>query len=116
MMPWEDPAYSDREITDLDTARLALRGAVASLRSLQDINISLKAELQDMMAREKAWKQRIIEMETHLGELQAKWNSTQHTQDEYRKEYALQIRSEVALEEQAKWQGQLEEIQATLQE
>src|SRR5262249_27669817 len=116
MMPWEDPSYSDREITDIDTARLAMRGAVASLRSLQDININLKAELQDMLAKEKAWKQHVAEMEGHLTELQARWNATQRTYDEYRKEFATQIRSEVAIEEQEKWEGRLLEIQNTLQE
>src|SRR5262245_57396266 len=116
MMPWENPSYSDSEINDLDTARLALRGAVASLRSLQDINTTLKAELQDMMTREKAWKQRLAEMETHLSELQAKWSASQNTFEEYRQEFSSQIRSAVALEEQQKWETQLKEIQATLSE
>src|SRR5688572_21349594 len=115
MMPWEQPAPDEAQITDLETARLALRGAVSSLRTLQDINSNLKAELQELQSRERGWKGRVAEMETRLAELNAKWQQAQRTQDQYRAQYAEQIRSEVALEEQIKWQGQLEQIQQTLE-
>ena len=76
MSLWEDQSFNEGEITDLDTARLALRGAIASLRSLQDINLTQKAELQELIVREKGWKQRIAEMEARLAELHGKWQSS----------------------------------------
>src|SRR5437879_3935535 len=116
MTPWEDPSYSDRELTDIDTAHLALRRAPSSLRSLQDVNTNLKVDLQDFSAREKVGRQRVAEAETHIAELQAKWQASQRTQDEYREEFASQIRSQVAVEEQEKWETRLQDIQSTLQE
>ncbi len=42
-MSEEQPSYNDPQISDVDTARLALRGAVSTLHTLQDLVASLKA-------------------------------------------------------------------------
>ena len=114
MGAFENPSPEHQDVNELEAAQLALRGAVASLRSLQDVHANLKAELQDMMGRERAWKQRAAELENHVIDLQAKWKAAQRTQEDYREQYAAHIRSEVALEEQTKWQAQFDELQKTL--
>jgi signal transduction histidine kinase len=43
----------EREINDLDTARLALHGLLAQNRSIQELNERLKGEIQDALHREK---------------------------------------------------------------
>jgi hypothetical protein len=102
-------------INDLESAQLALRGAVASVRSLQDVNLRQKEQLEELSRREKIWKQRIVDLEAQSAELQAQWKSAQRTQEEYTQQYANQIRSEVALEEQEKWQRQLTALNKTLE-
>ena len=55
-----------QDVTDLDTARLALRGALESLRSLQEVDHRLKGEIQDYANRTKMLEQRLIALQTEL--------------------------------------------------
>ena len=48
-----------RELTNIDAARLAIRGALATIRDLQEQNARFKGELQDAGAQRKALDARI---------------------------------------------------------
>src|ERR1700733_3718467 len=108
--------FNDKEISDLDTARLALRGAVSTLRTMQDLVANLKADNQELNVREKAWKARVETMEQRLSEIHAKWQESQTLIQDYKHEIAAQLRSEISVEEQEKWKAQIEQVQGTLQE
>ena len=112
----EEKPFNEQDISDVDTARLALRGAVSTLRTLQDLVANLKAENQEVTVREKAWKARVETMEERLGEIHAKWQESQKLIQDYKHEIAGQLRTEIAVEEQEKWKSQIEKVQATLQE
>ena len=115
-MSEEQQPYNEKEISDIDTARLALRGAVSTLRTLQDLVSNLKAENQELSVREKAWKTRVETMEQRLSEIHAKWQESQTLIQDYKHEIAAQLRSEISVEEQQKWKSQIEQVQGTLQE
>ena len=68
MDPLENNPGQEREVTDLDTARLALRGALQSVHNLQDLNSRLKGEIQDYLHREKAINERMIRLQQELNE------------------------------------------------
>ncbi|KAJ8136676.1 hypothetical protein OY671_010112, partial [Metschnikowia pulcherrima] len=73
---WDDRAL--REINSSDAARLAIRGALATIRDLQDQNASLKGQVQDDGAKRKALEARVGEMDARLAEWQEqaqKWES-----------------------------------------
>src|SRR5256885_3529427 len=109
----EEPPFNEQEVSDLDTARLALRGAVSTLRTMQDLIANLKSENQELTVREKAWKARVETMEQRLSEIHGKWQESQKLIQDYRQEIATQVRNEIALEEQEKWRGPIEQIQRT---
>jgi signal transduction histidine kinase len=112
----EELPFNEQEVSDLDTARLALRGAVSTLRTMQDLIANLKAENQELTVREKAWKARVETMEQRLAEIHAKWQESQKLIQDYRQEIAVQLRHEIAVEEQEKWRSQIEQVQRTLLE
>src|SRR5579863_3689777 len=112
----EEKPFNEQEISDVDTARLALRGAVSTLRTLQDLVANLKAENQELSVREKAWKARVETMEQRLSEIHAKWQESQTLLQDYKQEIAVQMRSEIAVEEQEKWKSEIDRVQNTLQE
>ncbi len=112
----EDPSSYEQDVSDLDTARLALRGAVASLRNLQDLMTTLKAENQELVVREKAWKARVETMEMRLTEIHARWQQSQTLMQDYKQEISSQLRQSIAVEEQEKWQAQMVQVQTLLQE
>src|SRR4051794_14333267 len=109
--PEDEKPNPDAPINDLDTARLALRGAISTLRTLQDLVSNLKAENQELGSREKAWKARVETMEQRLAEIHAKWQESQRLIQDYKSEISSSLRSEIAVEEQAKWKAQIEKIQ-----
>src|SRR5882672_10858594 len=97
--PFNRDDREPQDVTDIDTARLALRGAVESLRSLQEVNQRLKAEIQDYANRNKMLDQRLIALQTDLNVVNGKLDR----QDEIyaQKEDAMRrsIRQDVTLEE-----------------
>jgi len=117
MSVWDDqPApEQDKEITDLETARLALRGALQSSRNLQDLNGRLKGELQDYLHREKALNERLIRLQTDLNEAYARLDQEiakvrdmdQHTRE--------QLRQEIVAEQNHKWQGEIDALRQSVQ-
>ena len=68
MTDWDEEAL--REINNLDAARLAIRGALATIRDLQDQNAKLKRDsesaLQDESSRRKALEARVKELASQL--------------------------------------------------
>ncbi len=112
----DETPFNEQEVSDIDTARLALRGAVSTLRTMQDLVANLKAENQELTVREKAWKARVETMEQRLAEIHAKWQQSQQLIQDYRQEIVTQMRNEIAIEEQEKWRGQIEQVQRTLLE
>ena len=64
MNPWDEEAY--REINDLDAARLAIRGALATIRDLQDLNATIKGNLQESASKEKLNLQQISQLTKQL--------------------------------------------------
>src|SRR5690349_9205746 len=103
------------DLSDLDTARLALRGALESLRSLQGINERLRGDIQEYANRNKLLDQRMIELQTQLSATQTKLD---HEEDNFKhREEALRrsIRQEVAIEENQRWQAEFASLRQTLE-
>jgi hypothetical protein len=63
MERWEDGSFDERQVSDLDTARLALRWSLGRIRELQDSITRLKGDLQEKAGREKALEIRVAELE-----------------------------------------------------
>src|SRR5476649_2908558 len=112
----DEKPFNEQEISDIDTARLALRGAVSTLRTMQDLVANLKAENQELGVREKAWKARVETMEQRLSEIHAKWQESQSLLQDYKQEIASSLRSEIAVEEQQRWKAEIDKVQNTLLE
>ncbi len=64
MNKWDEEAF--REVNDLDAARLALRGALATIRDLQDLSSRLKSENQDEAAKLKHADARVAELAAQI--------------------------------------------------
>src|SRR5258708_1571489 len=109
----DEKPFNEQEISDIDTARLALRGAVSTLRTMQDLVANLKTENQELTVREKAWKARVETMEQRLAEIHSKWQESQKLIQDYKQEIASQLRNEIAVEEHEKSRGQIEQVQRT---
>ena len=63
-----DPLDEDslRSVNDMDAARLALRGALATIRDLQDANVRLKGNLQEAVSKEKLAATQNVELRRSL--------------------------------------------------
>src|SRR4051812_21065414 len=104
-----------QELTDVDTARLALRGAVESLRSLQEVNLRLKGEIQDYANRNKLLDQRLITLQTELNAVNAKLGKQDETYDKREEGMRRSIRQEVALEENQRWQAEFATLRQSVE-
>ena len=62
MNPWDEQAF--KEINDLDAARLALRGALATIRDLQDLNLRVKGQVQDEQSKVKQVEAAVLELKS----------------------------------------------------
>src|SRR5258708_3233641 len=103
-----------QDVSDIDTARLALRGAVESLRSLQEVNQRLKGEIQEYANRNKLLDQRLITLQTDLNVVNAKLDRQDEIYDKKEKELRRLIRQEVALEENQRWQAEMASLRQTI--
>jgi chromosome segregation ATPase len=72
MNQWSDLPPEGQEVSDLQTARLALRGALEAVRSLQDSNATLKGDVQELRNKNKFLDQRILDLQTELASANAK--------------------------------------------
>ncbi len=103
MEEWDDRAL--REINSLDAARLAIRGALATIRDLQDQNGNLKGQVQDDSAKRKALESRIGEMDNRLASWQEqakKWEREAGEREQMMQRWKTEARMEVRAEERAR--------------
>ncbi|MEQ1920258.1 MAG: hypothetical protein ABL955_13780, partial [Elusimicrobiota bacterium] len=100
---WDDRAL--REINSLDAARLAIRGALATIRDLQDQNALLKGNLQDEGAKRKTLETRLADMDARLAEWQEqakKWELEAAQREQLMQRWKTEARMEVRAEERAR--------------
>ncbi len=103
MEPWDEQAL--REINNLDAARLAIRGALSTIRGLQDANTALKGQLQDETSRRKHFETRLTELETQLGQWQKRgegWETERVQFESKMDSWKHEVRMEVRAEEKAR--------------
>jgi signal transduction histidine kinase/chromosome segregation ATPase len=113
--PYEHESHSPQELTDVETARLALRGAVESLRSLQEVNQRLKGEIQDYTNRNKMLDQRLIALQTDLNVTHAKLDKQDQVFEKKEAELRRHIRQEVAIEENERWQAEMASLRQSVE-
>src|SRR4051794_14245011 len=113
--PYDRGGRESQDVTDIDTARLALRGAVESLRSLQEVNQRLKGEIQDYANRNKMLDQRLIALQTDLNVTNAKLDRQDQIFEKKEQELRKHIRQEVTLEENQRWQAEMATLRQTLE-
>jgi len=100
---WDDRAL--REINNLDAARLAIRGALATIRDLQDQNSAMKGQSQDEGAKRKALESRLAEMDGRLADWQEqaqKWERETAQREKTMQHWKAEARAEVRAEERAR--------------
>ena len=113
MSDWDEEAL--REINSLDSARLAIRGALATIRNLQEQNARAKAEAQSQDAARRL-------LESHLSDLTAqvqRWQDQAKVweeQDRARQAQEESWRNSVKLEIRAEEKTRLQQAQAALEE
>lgn len=117
MNQWDEEAL--REINNLDAARLAIRGALATIRDLQDQNLKLKedseAALQDETSRRKTLESKVKEQASQLeawSEQGKAWEEEQKKRASDESRWKSAIRVQVRAEERAR----LESAQRGLEE
>src|SRR3989339_1919562 len=112
MNQWDEEAL--REINSLDAARLAIRGALATIRDLQDVNAQAKADVQDEAAKRKL-------VETKVAELAEQINGWHKQAGEWEKERAERAAGEarwrdaVRLEVRAEERARIEESRSLME-
>src|SRR3989338_5402479 len=96
---WEEEAL--RKINNLEAARLAIRGALATIRNLQDQNAGLKAQIQDQAGRHKTAENKISELTAQVDSWRQqakKWEDEQKRraaeEAQFRNNLRMQVRSE----------------------
>ena len=100
MEQWDEQAF--REINDIDAARLAIRGALATIRDLQDANALLKGQIQDETAKRR-------HLETRLGEVDERLLAWQKQSDEWAQERSDRDRRMEAWKSEARQEVRAEE-------
>jgi hypothetical protein len=103
MDQWDEKAL--REINDLDAARLAIRGALSTIRDLQDANVSLKGSFQDEQAKRKHLEAQVVELNERLAQWQERadaWDKDRAERDRSLEEAKKQARLDVRGEERAR--------------
>ncbi len=115
--PMPEPYHGrgPEDVSDIDTARLALRGAVESLRSLQEVNQRLKGEIQEYANRNKLLDQRMIAIQTDLNVANAKLARQDEIFERKEQELRRHIRQEVTLEENGRWQAEMASLRQTIE-
>jgi len=111
----EEQPDREKEVADLDTARMALRGALQSVRSLQDLNGKLKGELQDFLHREKALNERLIRLQTELNDSYTRLDKETSEERERINGIRETLRLEITNEQNHKWQSEIEALRQSVQ-
>jgi hypothetical protein len=124
MNQWDEEALS--EINSLEAARLAIRGALSTIRNLQDINIQAKAEVQNEAAKRQSAEAQVAELNGQLDRWRAQaeaWEKEgqQRAQGEqrWREAARLEARAEertLIEENRARMETELARLHAELQQ
>ncbi|MBI3554412.1 MAG: hypothetical protein HY077_18095 [Elusimicrobia bacterium] len=123
MPDWDEEAL--KEINSLDAARLAIRGALSTIRGLQEQSANLKAEVQDEASRRKLVESRMADLNAQLERWREQgkaWEESEKRRacDEERQKVALRIsvraeeRAQIQ-ENQRQLEDHLSRLQAELQ-
>ncbi|MEK7745405.1 MAG: hypothetical protein AAB576_01945, partial [Elusimicrobiota bacterium] len=89
-------------MTDLEAARLAIRGALATIRDLQDANVRLKGNLQEAGSRERMASSENAELKKQLAQWEdvgRKWEEEKELRIQNEGKIKDRIRLEVREEE-----------------
>jgi hypothetical protein len=103
MEQWDEQAL--REINNLDAARLAIRGALATIRDLQDANGGLKGQVQDEQAKRRHLESRLSALDERILEWQTQseaWAKERSDRDRQMEAWKSEARLEVRAEERAR--------------
>lgn len=110
-----------KELNNIDAARLAIRGALATIRDLQDVTAKLKAEVQDESSRRKLAESRVSDLAAQVERWQEqakKWEDDEKRRAAEQQLHNNAVRLQVRAEEKARiqeHQQSLEEALARLQ-
>jgi len=104
----------DTEISDLQTAKVALHGALAMVRNLQDLNQRLKGDVQDATHREKLTLKREVEAQAAVVRMQGELNQLKVYYAAFESDLKEKARHEAAREEQFKWERQMAKLQESI--
>lgn len=115
MDPLENNPEQTPDVTDLETARLALRGALQSVHNLQDLNARLKGEIQDYLHREKALNERMIRLQKEINESYAQLDQKNAVDRERDAAVREALRQEVIVEQNQKWQTEIDALRQSVQ-
>ncbi len=113
MPDWDEEAL--KELNNLDSARLAIRGALATIRDLQDQLIKQKSQVQDEASRRKMAETRMAELNSALERWQEQakeWETAEKRAAADEERYKASLRIQVRTEERA----QIQESQRHLEE
>src|SRR5665213_2581169 len=99
MEQWDEEAL--REINNLDAARLAIRGALATIRDLQDSNAGLKGQVQDEAAKRKHLEAELAKVDAKIADWQAQaqtWEKERAERERMMAAWKAEARMEVRAE------------------
>ena len=113
MSDWDEEAL--REINSLDSARLAIRGALATIRNLQEQNARAKIEAQDQATARRLLESRIADLSVQAERWQDQAKIWEE-QDRVRQAQEESWRNSVKLEIRAEEKTRIGQAQAALEE
>ncbi|MDD5629072.1 MAG: hypothetical protein PHU21_08405 [Elusimicrobia bacterium] len=124
MNQWDEEAL--REINSLEAARLAIRGALATIRDMQDLNARAKAETRDEAAKRKLAEAKAAELVEQVEQWRRQgeaWEKEREERDQNEARWREAARLEVRAEERTRieegralMEAELARLQAELQQ
>ncbi|MFI5350957.1 MAG: hypothetical protein ACHQ2Z_15525, partial [Elusimicrobiota bacterium] len=115
MEQWDEQAL--REINNLDAARLAIRGALATIRDLQDGNAALKGQVQDEAAKRKHLESQLAKVDLKVADWQAQaesWAKERAERERLMEQWKNEARLEVRAEERARLEDDRRRTEETI--
>ena len=104
----------ETEISDLQTAKVALHGALAMVRNLQDLTQRLKGDVQDAAHREKLAIKREVEAQAAVVHMQGELNQLKVYYAAFEADLKEKARHDATREEQFKWERQMTKLQESI--
>ena len=115
MEQWDEQAL--REINNLDAARLAIRGALATIRDLQDGNAALKGQVQDEAAKRKHLEAQLAKVDLKIADWQTQaegWAKERSERERLMEQWKAEARLEVRTEERARLEDDRRRTEETI--